>query len=63
MNMVEVCEKTITYGKQRYRVNSLGEWSTLMWGWWPDGGDYPSYRMVAIDKKKVPKEVLAKGAI
>ena len=52
-----VCEKTIAFGKQRWRVNSKGQWSVLMWGWWPDGGNYPSYRWERVDNDKVPKEV------
>ena len=52
-----ICEKTIAYGKQRWRVSSSGKWSVMMWGWWSDGGGHPSYRWVGIESAKVPKEV------
>ncbi len=60
MNGATVCERTIAYGKQRWRVNSNNEWSVLMWGWWPESNQYPSWRWQYIDSNKVPKEV--KGA-
>jgi hypothetical protein len=28
-----ICERTVAYGKQRWRVDSEGNWSVMMWGW------------------------------
>lgn len=52
-----VIEKTISFGKNRYKVDSNGRWLTLMWGWWPDRGSRPSSRWVFIPENKVPEEV------
>ncbi len=55
-----ICERTIAYGKQRWRVNSHNEWSVLMWGWWPDSNGYngyPSWTWQEIEINRVPKEV------
>jgi hypothetical protein len=56
-NQAVVCERTVAYGEQRWRVDSQGNWSTLMWGWWPQGGSVPAYRWVPIENGKVPQEV------
>jgi hypothetical protein len=53
-----ICERTIAYGNQRWRVNSSGQWQVMMWGWWPDSNGTPSWRWSHIDKSRVPKEVL-----
>jgi len=53
----KVCEKTITYGMNQYRINSRGYWSCLMWGWWPDNVGKPEYRWKPISEDKVPDEV------
>lgn len=52
-----VCEKTIAYGKNRYRVSSNGNWKVLMWGCWPHGNGIPSYKWAGIPAEKVPKVV------
>jgi hypothetical protein len=34
------------HGTEKFMV-TLGDppkWFALLWGWWPDGGDIPSYR-------------------
>lgn len=51
-----VVEKTISFGKNRYRVDSKGNWTTLMFGWWPTGTN-PSWRWSPISKDRVPIEV------
>lgn len=53
----KICERTISLGKNRYRIHSDGSWSSLHWGWYPNGGDRPSYRWMSIPKDKVPEEV------
>lgn len=58
MSRVVICERTFARGPQRWRVNSSGQWSTMMWGWWPDSYGFPSYRFVSVARDKVPKEVL-----
>lgn len=51
-----ICEKTIAYGPQRWRIDSKGNWSVLMFGWWPFG-DNPRWEWSGISLDKVPKEV------
>lgn len=56
-----VCEKTIAYGRQRYRVDSSGKyWQVLMFGSHGpnDPPDGLSWKWRPIPKDKVPKEVL-----
>ena len=53
----KVCEKTIAHGKNRYKVSSDNKWSVLMWGWYPDSKETPSYRWTNILKEQVPKVV------
>ena len=50
----------INHGQNRYRVFAVGKWEVLMWGWWPDSGDAPSYRWRPISVEKVPKAVRQK---
>lgn len=59
----EVIEKTIAYGKNRYRVSSTGKWKVLMYGCWPDGNGKPTYRWASISEDKVPQPVKQKGAL
>lgn len=56
-----VCEKTIRWGRNLYRVNINGNWQTLMWGWWPDSNDRPSYRWMPIPLSDIPAEVIQAG--
>jgi len=58
MTEATICERTIAYGNQRWRVNSSGNWSVLMFGWWPDSNGTPSWRWEYINKDRVPKDVL-----
>lgn len=53
-----VCERTIALGRNRYRVDDNGSWTVLMWGWWPDSNELPSYRWRPIPEDSVPDEVL-----
>lgn len=55
--MAEVIEKTIKYGKNRYKITSEGNWQILMFGWWPSNTGRPSFRWVPIEAKRVPEEV------
>ena len=58
MNNITIAEIIITHGKNRYKANIESNqihWSVLLWGWWPNGGDIPSYRWEKVDN--VPKEV------
>ncbi len=51
-------EIIISHGKNKYRVNLTfrePHWLALMWGWWPDGGNTPSYRWQRVET--VPEEV------
>ena len=57
MSEATICERTIAYGNQRWRVNSSGQWQVLMWGWFPFGNN-PRWSWEPIDSSKVPKEVL-----
>ena len=55
----QVCEKTISYGPQRWRVNSNGDWQVLMFG--SHGPNDPpvglSWKWVWISADRVPEEV------
>ena len=54
-----VCEKTLAYGNQRYRVNKDGVWQVLMFGSWGPN-DPPvglSWKWGYIPKDRVPKKV------
>ena len=59
MDKATICEKTIAYGKQRYRVNTNGNWQVLMFG--SHGYDDPhvglSWKWRYIPRDKVPKNV------
>ena len=54
---IKLCERTFARGHQRWRVDIHGDWSCYMWGWWPNGSEYPSGRYVRIAKDKVPAEI------
>lgn len=60
---VEVIEKTIAYGKNRYKVSFTGKWQVLMWGRWPDGNKRPAYRWIDISEDRVPESVKQEGGI
>jgi len=51
-------ERTFQLGPQHWRVDSKGNWSVLMFGWWPDSNGTPSYRWRPIEKGRVPDELL-----
>lgn len=53
---VHLVECTFAHGQNRYRVNSGGEWQTLMFGWWPTGNN-PRWKWEPIPADKVPSEV------
>ena len=58
-----VCEKTIAYGKNRYKTDG-SKWWTLVFGTYsPACKGIPSWRYVPIPIDKVPKEVIAKGEL
>ena len=61
MKKAEVVEKTIAYGKNRYRVSASGKWSVLMWGWFMDGNEKPECRWGAIPEDRVPEAVKQKA--
>ncbi len=50
-------EKTIALGRNLFRIDFAGNWQVLMWGWWPDSGERPSYRWQSIEAERVPYEV------
>ena len=57
-----VCEKTIMLGKNRYRVTSNGNWSTLMFGTFgPQDNQIPRYKWMPIPSNKVPEIVKEKA--
>ena len=57
MNQIKLVEQTFSLGPQQWRVDSQGNWSVYMWGWWPFGGN-PRGQFVSIEKSKVPKELI-----
>ncbi len=63
MEKATICEKTIAYGSQRYRVNKNGDWLVLMYG--SHGPNDPpvglSWKWGYIPKNRVPKEVREAG--
>jgi len=57
MNAI-IVEKTIAWGKQRYRTDGNGNWTVLMFGTYgPEDHGIPSYRYMPIPESKVPEEV------
>ena len=54
--MTKVVSKIISQGRNRWKLNENGSWSTIMWGWWPNTKG-PQSRWVRVDTKNVPKEV------
>ena len=55
---ITLAERTFARGQQRWRVDHSGNWSCYMWGWWPNGSNYPSGRYVSIGADKVPEDIL-----
>lgn len=59
MSNAEISEKTISYGKQRYRTDMSGNWQVLMFG--SHGPNDPptglSWKWRYIPIKQVPDEV------
>jgi len=55
-----ICEKTIAYGKNRYRVDTKDNWQVLMFG--SHGPNDPtvglSWKWHYIPKDRVPQKVL-----
>jgi hypothetical protein len=54
-----VCEKTIAWGKNRYRVDTKGNWQCLVFGS-HSPNDPPvglSWKWISIPENKVPDEV------
>ena len=35
----QLYERSFTYGQQRWTVDSSGQWSVYVWGWWPFGAN------------------------
>lgn len=56
MACVTLTEQTFTMGKNRFRVSSNGDWSALMFGWWPTGNN-PRWQWSPIEVSSVPDEV------
>ena len=60
-----IIEKTIAYGKIRYRTDSNGNWKVLMFG--SHGPSDPSvglsWKWYRIPESKVPKDVKKEGII
>jgi len=58
-----ICEKTIAYGKNRFRVDKNRNWKILVFG--SHGPNDPpvglSYKWIRIPENKVPKEVKRSG--
>lgn len=51
-------EETYSLGAQRWRVDSQGNWTTLMWGWWPYSNGTPSYRWQPVPRQQVPNKLI-----
>ena len=59
-----LCEQTYALGRNRYKVNSAGQWQCLMFGWYPDVKDHtPRYRWEWIKRSRVPDEVLEQAGM
>ena len=54
---IVLAERTFHRGTQQWRVDSAGNWSVYMWGWWPSGAN-PRGQFMPIEKNKVPKELI-----
>ncbi len=53
-----ICEKTIAYGKNRFRTDGNGNWKVLMFGTYsPACKGIPSYRYMPISEEKIPTKV------
>jgi len=53
-----IIEKTIAYGKNRYRTDGNGNWKILMFGTYgPEDCGIPSHRYMPIPKLEVPEDV------
>jgi len=53
-----IIEKTIAWGRNRYRIDSRGNWKVLMFGTYgPEDHGIPSYKYEPIPESKVPEEV------
>jgi len=62
MTKAKICEVTVEYGQQRWRRNSNGNWSVLMFGTFgPSDHGIPRYEWKYIPTDKVPKEVITTG--
>jgi len=62
MKEAKICGVTIEYGPQRYRKDSEGNWSTLMWGTFgPSDNGIPRYAWQHIPTDRVPGEVIVEG--
>lgn len=58
----KICEKTIAYGKNRFKTDGKGNWEILMFGTYsPVCNGIPSYRFMPIPESKVPAEVRRKA--
>ena len=58
MEEAEIREKIISYGKQRYRVNSKNKWLVCMFGTFgPADNGIPRHGWVSIPENKVPDGV------
>jgi len=51
-------EREFSLGPQSWRVDSKGRWSTLAWGWWPGNTGTPGFRWIAVERQRVPAELL-----
>jgi hypothetical protein len=54
----KISQKTVTYGKNRYRyTEATDRWEVLMFGWWPDSKGKPDWRWELISSDRVPAAV------
>jgi len=50
-----ITERTITYGRNQFRVTGDGKWSVLMWGWFRPDQNVPIWQFMPIAADKVPE--------
>lgn len=55
---VKLASREFARGPQRWRVDSQGNWTVLMFGWFPGNNGTPSHQWHPVDKKQFPQELL-----
>jgi len=58
MTQVTLAARTFNRGPQQWRVDAKGNWSVLMFGWFPGNTGTPSYRWEPIERSRVPDELI-----